>query len=76
MTHALARYVVRTGYVYTDASGVAPRRYAAGETLTLPVHVGDRAHQLERAVADLPAPLATPAPRSARGKRPAQGGDA
>ncbi len=69
-------YVVRTGYVYTDVSGAAPRPYTAGETLRLPVHVGDRAHQLERAAAPVPAPLESPAVRSPRGKRAAPGGDA
>ncbi len=49
-------YIVRAGFVYTDASGATPRTYAAGETVLLDAAVGDGAHQLERA-----APPAIPA---------------
>lgn len=53
-------YIVRAGFVFTDASGATPRTYAAGETVLLDAAVGDCAHQLERA-----APPAIPAPAAA-----------
>lgn len=41
-------YRVRAGFVFTDTAGARPRTYAAGERVSLPSAVGDRAHQLER----------------------------
>lgn len=78
MSAPSARYEVRTGYVYTDVSGATARAYGAGETLTLPVAVGDRAHQLQRVAESGATPDAADpsAPRLARGKRTAQGGAA
>lgn len=60
-------YIVRAGFVFTDASGATPRTYAAGETVLLDAAVGDCAHQLERtAPAALSAPAIHSQPKRAR----------
>lgn len=57
---------MRKGFTFTDVTGAHARTYRAGETVQLPVAVGDRAHQLHRAPAAA-APVRAPRKSATQG---------